>query len=575
MVDPENKYHQPTIGRDGDLSEHSAEMISRAKVLRTEIEKLMALPKIGKINMDEAVANSGYSQSRVYDYLEAYRVSPVLTSLMPKKPSGGRGKGRINNAQGEIIQAVIQELYLTRNRIKPFMIIKEVNRRCFESNIDRPSPNTVRRRLKAIPARKKTANREGGKVARDKFQPVVGSFPEPEAPMDVVQFDHTPVDIIIVDEETGLSLGRPWLTIAYDVKTKALVGMHLSLQAPSALSVALCLLHASLPKAEWLAARGIDADWAMYGKPKKIHVDNGSDFRSEAFRTGCDQHGITIEYRPLGNPRFGGGVERAFRTLMTEIHQMPGTTFSNVADKRGYNSEKHASVTFKELERILAIFITKQYHERLHSTISMSPRRAWEKGIFGHGGRPGAGMPEIVKDPRRYLIDFLPFKRRKINAKGITWDIIFYNDKLLEPYIFDDSDKEYIVRRDPRDLSVVFLWSDYLNDYLEIPYANCTNFRITLWELLECRKRLKEQEIKHVDEALIFEGIAQIRESINNQVKVSKSNRVKHNKRLQNEKSIAARPTQKPKQPKPPKELDTPLQIKIPTLKNFDDIERW
>ncbi len=59
--------------------------------------------------------------------------------------------------------------------------------------------------------------------------------------MDVLQIDHTPVDVIVVDKETRRSIGRPWLTLAIDVATRMVAGFHVSLWAPSALSVSLTL----------------------------------------------------------------------------------------------------------------------------------------------------------------------------------------------------------------------------------------------------------------------------------------------------------------------------------------------
>jgi len=35
--------------------------------------------------------------------------------------------------------------------------------------------------------------------------------------MDVVQIDHTLVDVMVVDREYRQSIGRPWLTLAIDV----------------------------------------------------------------------------------------------------------------------------------------------------------------------------------------------------------------------------------------------------------------------------------------------------------------------------------------------------------------------
>jgi putative transposase len=58
-----------------------------------------------------------------------------------------------------------------------------------------------------------------------------------------------------VDRENRQPIGRPWLTLAVDVKTRMIAGFHVSLWPPSALSVCLALTHAVLSKTSWLADR--------------------------------------------------------------------------------------------------------------------------------------------------------------------------------------------------------------------------------------------------------------------------------------------------------------------------------
>ncbi|MGW5574179.1 hypothetical protein ACWEVD_23545 [Nocardia thailandica] len=40
-----------------------------------------------------------------------------------------------------------------------------------------------------------------------------------------------------------------------------------------------------------------------------------------------------MDYRPPGQPHFGGVIERLIGTMMTMVHELPGTTFSNTADR--------------------------------------------------------------------------------------------------------------------------------------------------------------------------------------------------------------------------------------------------
>ncbi len=565
-------------GRIADLSQIPPEMFDLAKLRRTEIEKLLALPRIRKANMDAACESLQLGQTQVYSLIKAYKAEGTLTSLMPKKPNGGKGGSRLSDEVETIVQTVIEDLYINKKqRLKPFKIIKEIRLRCRKSGLTAPGDNTIRRRLKVIPAKELMAGRESRKEARDKFQPITGKFPEPKYPVDVLQFDHTKVDIQVVCEYTGLPIGRPWLTIAYDVKTKAIQGIYLSMDPPSSTSVGLCLVHATLPKDEYLAGLELDAKWEMYGKPGTIHVDNGSDFRSQAMRIGCEQHGISLEYRPLGSPRFGGGVERAFRTLMNEVQHLPGTTFSNVAKKRGYDSEKHAGITLRGLEKIIVTFITKEYHERVHSALQMSPRKAWELGIYGTKDVLGRGLPEVLSNPRRFLIDFLELEERTIDREGIVWDYVHYYDDLLLAYIYQGKTGKHLVRRDPRNASKLFLWSETLGDYLEIPYRNRNRPPASVWEIKASRKRLREYGLKHVNEDLIFEGIEEIRDITEREVATSKLKRKQHSRRVQGKRSHDRMPAESyTDQPiKDVNDQDTPTKIDVNFNETFDDIQHW
>lgn len=76
-----------------------------------------------------------------------------------------------------------------------------------------------------------------------------------------------PVDLMLVDPSERLPIGRPWLTVAIDVMSRAITGFHLSQDAPSATSVGLCLTHMATDKKPWIAARGVtDLDWPIAGK---------------------------------------------------------------------------------------------------------------------------------------------------------------------------------------------------------------------------------------------------------------------------------------------------------------------
>ena len=117
----------------------------------------------------------------------------------------------------------------------------------------------------------------------------------------------------------------------------------MTLEAPSSLSVALCMAHVIGDKAPALARLGVDAVWP-WGLPKTPHLVNAREFRAAALVRGCEEHGIEVVYGPIATPRFGGYIERLVGTVMGEVHLFPGRTFSSVADRGSYDSEGRATL---------------------------------------------------------------------------------------------------------------------------------------------------------------------------------------------------------------------------------------
>jgi len=172
----------------------------------------------------------------------------------------------------ELLQVCLREFYLTSQRPSIGALAREVRRRFSELQLPTPNYRTVQRRVEALDQRLVVGKREGSKRARGKFGPVGVSTLSTDVPMDVLQIDHTLVDLIVVDRELRLPIGRPWLTLAIDIASRAVVGFSVSLDAPSALSVSLVLSHAVLPKAGWLADRELqNLEWPMGGVPRVIH----------------------------------------------------------------------------------------------------------------------------------------------------------------------------------------------------------------------------------------------------------------------------------------------------------------
>ncbi len=474
-----------------------AEAVRREAVIRP----LAAEPRLGKTTIAGAARQLGLGAAQVYSLVRAFRAHPVTASLAPSRPGPAKGTRRLDPALDGQIEAAINAVYLRAERPTLKELFRQVRQDRYGSGQRPPSLKALRARITARTLRERIAAREGLETAGGRFRQVKAG-PRTTCPLQVVQIDHTKVDLELVDDISRACIGRPWLTLVLDVHTRMIIGLQLSLDPPSAAGVALAVAHAILPKATWLADRGLTTAWPAEGRPETIHVDNGSEFHSRAFERGCQQHGIQIEYRPPATPRFGGHIERLMGTLMQRVHALPGTTFSSVAQRGDYLPQARAVLTFREFERVLALEVLGPYHNDLHAGLGHTPFSAWNEGVAGLDLRRPT-------EPDDLLLDFLPFEERVVRRDGVRLFNVLYQDGALA-HLVDTGGATVRVKYDPRDLSAVFVELPS-GGHVRVPYADLGRPPVTLWEHREACRRLRAEGRRTVDEHAIFVAVAEQR----------------------------------------------------------------
>ncbi|WP_254924844.1 DDE-type integrase/transposase/recombinase [Aeromonas sp. A35_P] len=350
-----------------------------ARTRMSIIKPLLNMPSRTRALVAAHGQKHSISTNTLYGWIKAYENSGVLSSLLPKTRRD-KGTTKLSSEVEEIIRESMATDFLTLQKKSIQKLCDEIIKRSTGAGVEPPHDNTIRNRVKALSPEIVVSKREGRKKADLSFKPHRGSFPGADWPLSVVQIDHTKLDIILVDDHYRQPIGRPWITLAFDVYSRMVTGFYVSFDPPSALSTGLCLAHSILPKDKWLAQNGIKSEWPVWGLPTTIHVDNAKEFRGEMLQKACDEYNINIEWRPVGRPNFGAHVERALGTFSKEIHTLPGTTFSNIHTKGDYNSEKHAALTLSEFETWLSIYIADVYHQKVHSALGTAPIDAFKKG---------------------------------------------------------------------------------------------------------------------------------------------------------------------------------------------------
>lgn len=249
-----------------DLSEVASEDWEKARRRFEVLKPLADAERRSRGLVQEAADVLGVSLTLVYRLLARYEADPRLTSLLPERRGRREGQLVLSAKVDEIIAAVIDEVFLTRQRRRVSDVVLEVRKRCRALGFPTPSRKAIDLRLRLRPAVEVHRKRYGRKAARDRFAPAIGALDAPW-PLSLAQIDHTLVDVIVVDSRTREPIQRPWLTLAIDVHSRCVASFHLSLEPPSATSVALCIAHATLPKDNWLRTRDIDAEWPVSGIP--------------------------------------------------------------------------------------------------------------------------------------------------------------------------------------------------------------------------------------------------------------------------------------------------------------------
>ena len=261
---------------------------------------------------------------------------------MSGKPLAHYDESAYEKAQAvaALLEQAIQTHYLQPQRLTVRAVYEKLETAILQENRGRaahdqlplPHLSTLYRRVASLDAYQRVQTRYGTKYAHTRF----GMNAQPPAvtqairPLARVECDHTRLDLFVVDEQTRLPLGRPWLTALLDVCTRMVCGIYLSFAAPGYASVMQALRNAVRPK-DYLQQRypKLQHDWPVQGVPETLVVDNGKEFHSRHLSDACLQLGIELKHAPPYCGWYKGSMERWFGTQNTKLlHELPGTSFS-------------------------------------------------------------------------------------------------------------------------------------------------------------------------------------------------------------------------------------------------------
>lgn len=450
--------------------------------------------------------------SSVARWMKQYRdAENNIVALLDQHALKGH-RDRIPQKVLDLMEDCVRDGYLTPHRRNITSVLSDINGLIDDTNLmltpsEQLSPisyEQLRKYISKLPAYEVYAARYGEQAADMKFRNT-GKGASAALPLQRAEMDHCRLDLFVVDMETGLPLGRPWLTVIIDACTRMILGFSLSFDAPSSLTVMRALRHAVLPKTD---LDDVTQPWPTWGIMRILTVDNGVEFHGSSLDYAAGQFGITIQTCPRRQPWFKGRIERFFRTLQTDlISLIPGRTFSSIIERGDYDSSKHAAITLETLKRVINLWIADIYHQSTHSSIRQTPAQKWESLIdkvdrhlpdsaewvdaaFGKPGTRIAGHEGVLVDSLKYNCAELGVMRQQLGER-ITVDIITNDEDVGYLYVVHPETGDYI--------KVPAIDGDYASGLTRWQHSKCKEYARYLSEKGEDRVSLRDAKLKIVE----------------------------------------------------------------------------
>ncbi len=251
-----------------------------------------------------------------------------IVALAPKISARGNRTGRLEESQLSMCDEIIEKNWRSHES-KTFKACHiALDNACKAAGIRTPSFPTFIKIIKSQMSNLDNLVRDGKRMAYQKSEfvfvlyantPIHGS-----RPFQYVHIDHTQADIELISSRTGKPLGRPWLTFAVCARTRRIVGIYLTFDPPSYVSVMMVLR---------------DMVKRFNRLPEFVILDNGADFLSNALASFLETMQVHIRRRPAGRPRHGAVIERIFGKHHSDyIHQLAGNTTSTKNVRMTVNS---------------------------------------------------------------------------------------------------------------------------------------------------------------------------------------------------------------------------------------------
>ena len=456
-----------------------------------------------------------------------------ISSLIPKHSS--KGNIQQHTDSDFLIMKAINEKYLTLTRCSISQTFKYYcdlviieNRSLPEKKIKSVSQRTFYNRINALPKYDVVLKRYGKRYADINYR-TVNRMVNVTRPLERVEIDHTPLDLILLDDNLEIPLGRPYLTILIDSYSKCIVGYNLSFRPPSFESIRHAFCNACLDKSSITQQYPhLQQDWPISGKIENLVVDNGAEFWSNSLEDSLRPFATNILFNKVGKPWMKPLVEKFFDVLNKGlVHSLPGTTRSRIEQLKGYNSKKDAAITFSLFLELFHTWIIDIYHMSSDTRETAIPYFKWQEGV--------TALPPLTytdEEAQQLRIELGILNTRTVRIGGIFLYGLRYESKELNEYrkIWGTIDKNNLTlktKTDPSDISHIFVYLTNESRYIKVPCMTDISYTsgLTLFQHQTAQKLQRTKTRLQIDHEKLADSRMYVENRIAEEVEKIKSNK--------------------------------------------------
>lgn len=276
--------------------------------------------------------------------------------------------------------------------------------------------------------------RDGAQAAREGITPVYEGV-ETRFPFERVEADFKYVGMFVIDGDTGLPLGTPYLMAAIDRYSGAVAGYDLGFDPPGSASVSRCLRHVIERKdlstfvddvtGESLLRNG----WPINGVPRTFIVDNDPAFVSEHFRMAAASIGSHVLWLEPRQPWKKGAIEAFWKAIgESYLAAFPGKTLRTWSKPdEEYDASEFAVLTLRDVNTLITKAIVDVHNATKDMRSGQRRLDRWVAGVEEHPPRQPPQHEDLIE-----LIGC--YAKRTAGVDGIRVFGLRYNSKDLAKY---------------------------------------------------------------------------------------------------------------------------------------------